>query len=294
MPRNTYEALGGLNFVVDYSSIQIGPGIQIDWDLVPDTYRAGAVSVQLSAAASAGATSLSVDALPVALPLDAQLKFGTYAPVTVTLSAQANAAATSLAVTALSGPIPSGTILDFTGTGEYARTTADAIAGATSISVEALDAQIESADTATFAGGTIGARVTVAAAKGATSVTVDELQFPIADDSTASVDGVAGRGAKFIKAGTVMAKMASKKYVPRAVRPGSETAACLITSNASSGETGDQNVGYTGYGSIIGGSLYENLLPEAVANVISSTYKTELQTAGVGTGFAFFQYSDSR
>ena len=41
--------------------------------------------------------------------------------------------------------------------------------------------------------------------------------------------------------------------------------------------------------------MYENLLPEASGDplAISSTYKTELQTAGVGTGFAFFQYADN-
>ena len=57
---------------------------------------------------------------------------------------------------------------------------------------------------------------------------------------------------------------------------------------------GNRSHALSGYGVIIGGSIYENLLPEASGDpaVIDSTYKTELQTAGVGTGFAFFQYSD--
>lgn len=72
--------------------------------------------------------------------------------VTVTMAAAAAVAATSLTVDALSGPIPAGTILDFTGAGEFALTTADAAEGATTIAVEALDAAIEDNDTAVYAG----------------------------------------------------------------------------------------------------------------------------------------------
>lgn len=48
--------------------------------------------------------------------------------------------------------IPAGTILDFTGPGEFALLTADAIEGATALTVEALDAAIEAGDTATYVG----------------------------------------------------------------------------------------------------------------------------------------------
>lgn len=72
--------------------------------------------------------------------------------VLVTAPTGAALAATTIAVNALSGPIPSGTVLDFTGAGEYARLTAAAAAGATTLTVEALDAAIEAGDTARYEG----------------------------------------------------------------------------------------------------------------------------------------------
>lgn len=73
--------------------------------------------------------------------------------VTVTVGgAGAAIGATAIPVAAISGPIPSGTILDFTGAGEFALLTAAAATGATSLTVEALDAAIEAGDTATYAG----------------------------------------------------------------------------------------------------------------------------------------------
>lgn len=70
--------------------------------------------------------------------------------VTVTANGAASAAATSITVDALPGAIPADTILNFTGTGEFAKVTANAAAGATTLAVEALDAGIEDNDTATY------------------------------------------------------------------------------------------------------------------------------------------------
>lgn len=72
--------------------------------------------------------------------------------VTVTTSAQADAGATSIAVNALSAALPIGTILNFSGAGEFAILTAAAAQGATALTVEALDATIESGDTAIYPG----------------------------------------------------------------------------------------------------------------------------------------------
>jgi hypothetical protein len=69
---------------------------------------------------------------------------------TVTVTEPAIVGATSLTVAALPVAIPSGTILDFAGAGEFARVTANAAAGATALTVEALDAAIEDNDTATY------------------------------------------------------------------------------------------------------------------------------------------------
>jgi hypothetical protein len=71
--------------------------------------------------------------------------------VTVTAPSGAALGATSITVTALDGPIPAGTVLDFTGTGELAILTACAVDGATTLAVGALDAAIEAGDTATYA-----------------------------------------------------------------------------------------------------------------------------------------------
>lgn len=68
---------------------------------------------------------------------------------TITTSG-ALAAATSVTVTALPVALPSGTVLDWTGTGKFSKLTADAALGATSLAVEALDAALTNADTASF------------------------------------------------------------------------------------------------------------------------------------------------
>jgi len=71
--------------------------------------------------------------------------------VLVTTSASASANATSISVVALPEAIPSGAIIDF-GTTKFARTTAAAAAGATSISVSALPTALGSGDTGRYAG----------------------------------------------------------------------------------------------------------------------------------------------
>ena len=50
----------------------------------------------------------------------------------------------------------------------------------------------------------------------------------------------------------------------------------------------------SGYGMIVGGRLYENLLPDATGSpkVLASAIKTEL--AASGTGFSFEQSGDNR
>ena len=97
----------------------------IDWPKVSAYFFAqGKFTVKLSAAALKGAVALAVDALPYAVKKGTNLDFGRYAPVTVTHRESQPAAATAIPVNALSGPIPSGTLLDFTGAGEIALTTA--------------------------------------------------------------------------------------------------------------------------------------------------------------------------
>lgn len=73
--------------------------------------------------------------------------------VVVTASAAALAGATSISVNALSGAIPSGAVLKF-GAGEFAELTAAASAGNTTLTVEALASGIEAGDVAVYSVGT--------------------------------------------------------------------------------------------------------------------------------------------
>lgn len=169
----------------------------------------------------------------------------------VTTGAGAALAATSIPVTALTVAIPAGTVLNWSGAGEFSITTAAAAIGATALAVEALDAAIEAGDTATFA----------------------------------------GTGAKTLKAGTVVGTLlGAGKISPRVAATNPATA--ILATDAHEDSKTDAR---TGYGVILGGVLYENLLPEATGSpkVLLAAVKTELQAAGVGTGFAFLQYSDS-
>jgi len=203
-----------VTFIEDHNSITRGGGIQIDWSRVPNSYKLGMkYIVKANGAALAAATSVTVDTLPVALPI--------------------------------------GTELNFTGTGEVAILTAPALAGATTIAVEALDAAIEDNDEATYL--------------------------------------VSQSGAKSIAAGTIMAALSSGLCVPRAAS-GADTAVCLLASNAVEGQPYN---GLSGWGNLLGGVVYNNLLPD-FGHASLATWKGELQTAGVGTGFAYRTYADNR
>lgn len=72
--------------------------------------------------------------------------------VKVTLTAGASADAVSISVAALSASIPSGTLLHFGESKEFAKVTAAAAAGSTSLTVEALPQALESGDVAYYTG----------------------------------------------------------------------------------------------------------------------------------------------
>jgi hypothetical protein len=165
---------------------------------------------------------------------------------------------------------------------------ANAAADATSLTVSALSQPL-SAGTLLDFGGKKLARVSAYAAAGATSVAVDALGVAIASADVATVIYDKG-GAKMLPAGTVVGDLAGNgKLRPR-----------VVTTNPAIGvlETaaveGDPSASLSGYGVIIGGALYENLLPEATGTpkVLATAVKTELNANG--TGFAFEQFSDSR
>lgn len=175
---------------------------------------------------------------------------------TVTKNGAATEGDAAIVVDALPVAIPAGTVLDF---GEH--------------SVDSVQ---------------MLAKTTADAASGATNITTEPLGHAIEDDATATYVSAATRDDKFIPAGTIMAEMASGKVVPRSDRPGSETSVGLLATNA------DQGAEYnakTGFGLLIGGVFYDNLIPDADDGSLS-TYKTELASAG--TGFSWRTYADSR
>lgn len=199
--------VGSPGFVVDINSIDRNTGRQIDWNVVPDSYKAGVrYTITAPDGAAQGATSIGVTALTVALPLGTMLKFGT---------------------------------------AEFAQLTQYAEVGAEDIYVEALPNAIESGDTAPYL--------------------------------------LSESNEKVIPAGTVMCELANGKIVPRAARPGSEQAIGILWSTASQHS---KVAAKTGHGVIVGGVIFENLLPETI-----TSYKTELETNG--TSWVWETYADS-
>ena len=167
---------------------------------------------------------------------------------------------------------------------------AGAAQGATSIPVAALAGPIPSGVTLKFTGADEFATLTAPAATGATSLTVAALVNALESGDAATYR--TNYGKRVIAAGTVMSELTSGKIVPRAIT--TATATCILETAAEEGSPSDA---LSGYGVIIGGALYENMLPEATGGppkVLNTTWKGELQTAGVGTGFAFRQYADTR
>lgn len=99
-------------------------------------------------------------------------------------------------------------------------------------------------------------------------------------------------GVKRLPAGTVLSVQADGTAFPRAqadttANP-SHTAQEILLSGADAESRTDAA---TGYGVIVGGVVYENLLPD-FGNANFGTFKTELEDAG--TGFTWRTYGDNR
>lgn len=98
-------------------------------------------------------------------------------------------------------------------------------------------------------------------------------------------------GKKELPAGTVIGEALSTngKISPRAATTNPATG--ILETRAIEGADAHA---LTGYGVLVGGMIYENLLPDATGTPkqLTNAVKTELNAAGVG--FAFEQYGDSR
>lgn len=154
--------------------------------------------------------------------------------------------------------------------------------GATSLTVGALTVALPQGTVLDFGGGKF-ARLTAAAAVGATTLAVTALPTALANNDTAYYS-TPGRMRR-LKAGTIVGELlGSGKVSPR-----------VVTTNPATGilETdaleNDKNAALTGYGVIVGGVVFGNLL---VGGAPTTTVKNELIAAG--TGFAFLTYGDDR
>lgn len=102
--------------------------------------------------------------------------------------------------------------------------------------------------------------------------------------------GVAGK--RRIPAGTVMGELLSGNgsISPRVVT--TNPATCILATDANEDSQSDAR---SGYGVIVGGLIYENLLPEATGTParLASAVRTELEGADGVTSFGWKQFTDN-
>lgn len=106
----------------------------------------------------------------------------------------------------------------------------------------------------------------------------------------ANVSATDADGNKVVYAGTVVGELlGTGKVSPRVVTTNPATGIMETTA-----VEGEQEASLSGYGIIIGGHLYENLLPDATGTpkTLASAVKTELNSNGFR--FSFEQYGDNR
>jgi hypothetical protein len=167
---------------------------------------------------------------------------------------------------------------------------ASAAQSATTIAVTALPAFLPDNTVLDF-GGAKYARVNGAKEAGATSVTVDALPTALASADAATYNTAPRGGPKILPAGTCVGTLAGGgKLRPRVVS--TNPAVGFLEAGA---REDDRSASLSGYGVIIGGHLYENLLPDASGGppaTIAAGIKTELDAARAW--FSYETYADSR
>jgi len=133
------------------------------------------------------------------------------------------------------------------------------------------------------------ARVTADAEAGAVQLDVEALTTALVDGDIGYVDGD-NVGGGHIPAGTWVDLLDNGKVVPSALNTGGGvTAYGILETNA---DELSQTDAASGYGVILGGAIYENLLPEAdpATGQVTAAWKTEARARG--GAFIFEQYED--
>lgn len=170
--------------------------------------------------------------------------------------------------------------------GQIVKMAAAALADATSLTVDALEFAVPSGTLIYF--GQLGetVRTTALAAAGATALAVEADHTAIEDNDEGTITG---SGYKMIPAGTRMGAAGTNGRIYPRVETSNPAQMILATNAREDGEYGAAQ----SYGVMLGGVLYDNLLPGATGTpkVIPAAEKTELATAGCF--FTFKQYRDS-
>jgi hypothetical protein len=304
MTRITGNIGGGIQIFADPNTIYRGNGYQVDWANVPDSYKQGTFPVQTNGAVTGGKNEVISVAIALAtggtftgtfatVPTAAITYSGTLATLVANVQSAFDTAfgAGNFRITGVTG-----TTFLVEATGIYALTNIGAItwdaasltsgstatitptilqqgaASPTSITVDALTAAVPEGKTLTFTNGQT-AFVTAAAAVGATTISVSGIGSNIPDNAVAYVYG---DGPKVLYAGLAMGRAGSagaRKIFPR-----------VVTTNPAIGILiedvieGNRASSLSGVALAEGGFVYENRLPDAVANggTLPSAIKTEL------------------
>lgn len=166
---------------------------------------------------------------------------------------------------------------------------AGAAQNAVAIPVAALSHAIPSGTVLSF-GTNKFARLTADAAAAAVALAVAAIPIALVQNDTATYAGTAGSGSKMLPAGTTVGDLlGAGKIGPRIVATNPAIGFLEVDAVEDS-----ESAAVSGVGVIVGGILYETLLPDAVAGTLAAGIKTELAVAGASKGFLFETYEDDR
>lgn len=285
-------------------------GRQVDWDQIPDSYRQGAVKVTAGANASQNATTMTLNfALGAVLAKGTVLDFGggKFARLAQAVTGTgANLA--SIAVDSLVTAISNADVAYYGGSGPkfIAAGTIMATLSSGKVVPDSLATRVYDAAATAKGTNTGNGVLTLATPKTVSGVMVgtyrvvfvepaSNLGTFVVEDPNGTVigEGVVGTAFSNHVAFTIADGstdfVAGDSFTIAVTQTDGANCAGLIITEATQGSLTDAA---TGYGMVIGGVVFENLLPDAVSGVITATQKARL--AAIGQGFTYETYVDTR
>lgn len=306
MRTETNLAQGG--YIADPSSVDRESGRQIDWTQVTEAYRASKVEIEVATNASADDEEIEVIATPVDLPVGTSLYFGGSKKF-ARLTAFAAAGSTTLTVEALPTALVDGDKAVVGGAGEKLVKAGTVMAEVVSTG-KIIPRAIIPSERATVAqafSGTGNGVLTLADPASAQDVKAGAYKVVFTEPATdlgrfqvfdpdGNLDGTGIVGTAYTGSVKFTIADGSTDFVvgdtfTLTVTLTYKTVGLLETNANEESKTDSKS----GYGLIVGGVFYENLLPDATGSpsVLPAAYKSELQAAGIGTGYAFRQFGDN-